>query len=117
MWSRAATLCLAAIAVLACAVPVAAAPPSAAQDEVRIVMGKLRGLQQADEDHPVRVNLRAEGDSLVGVRVVLRNEDDEVVGRSKRFRLPEGERKDVRIEVDGPLPRGQYFARVKGRTG
>jgi hypothetical protein len=121
MWSRAAAFSLASIAVLASAASVAAAPPSAgtvaADEEVRIVMGKLRGLQRADEDHPVRVSVRAEGRALARVHVVLRNEDDEIVGRSKRFALAEGESKDVRIEVDGPLPLGRYFARAKGRTG
>jgi len=79
-------------------------------------MGKLRGIKQADADHPVRIVLRAEGDRLTNVRVVLRNEDDEIVGRSKRLTLAKGERKDVRIEVDSPLPHGRYVAHAKGRT-
>lgn len=121
MRSRAAALSLASVVALACAAPVAAAPSSAVttaaeQDEVRLVMGKLRGVKQADADHPVRIVLRAEGDALASVRVVLRNADDEIVGRSKRFALAEGQRKDVRIEVDGPLPRGRYVAHAKGRT-
>ena len=120
MWSRAAALSLASVAALACTAPVAAEPPSAgtiaAEKKVRLVMGKLRGIRQADADHPVRIVLRAEGDSLTNVRVVLRNDEDEIVGRSKRFTLAKGQRKDVRIEVDGPLPHGRYVAHAKGRT-
>jgi hypothetical protein len=120
MRTRAASLSLASIAALACAVPAVAGPPSAgtvaAEDDVRLVMGKLRGIRQADTDHPVRIVLRAEGDRLTNVRVVLRDEDDEIVGKSKRLTLAEGERKDVRIEVDGPLPHGRYVAHAKGRT-
>jgi hypothetical protein len=121
MRSRAAVLSLASIAVLACAAPAAAEAPSpgtvAAEEKVRLAIGKLRGIKQADEDHPVRVVVRAEGDDFASVRVVLRNEDDEVVGTSKRFALAEGQSKDVRIRVDGPLPLGRYVARAKGRTG
>jgi hypothetical protein len=120
MWSRVAALSLASVAALACAAPAVAASPSAgtiaAEGDVRLVMGKLRGIKQADADHPVRIVLRAEGDRLTNVRVVLRNEDDEVVGKSKRLTLAKGERKDVRIEVDGPLPHGRYVAHAKGRT-
>lgn len=120
MRSRAAALSLVAIAALACAAPIAAAPPSAgtiaAEETPRLVIGKLRGIKQADADHPVRVRLRAEGGDLASVRVVLRNEDDEIVGTSKRFALAEGQRKDVRIEVDGPLPLGRYAAQAKGRS-
>jgi hypothetical protein len=121
MLRRAAVLSLTSIATLACAMPAAAEAPSAAavadDEKARLAIGKLRGMKQADEDHPVRVVVRAEGDDFVSVRVVLRNADDEIVGTSKRFELAGGQRKDVRIRVDGPLPLGRYVARAKGRTG
>jgi hypothetical protein len=119
MWARAAILSVTSIAVLAAAAPVTAAPSSGtitAEEKARLVMGKLRGIRQADADRPVRIALRAEGDALTNVRVVLRNEEGEVVGRSKRLALAEGQRKDVRIEVDGPLPHGRYVAHANGRT-
>lgn len=113
---------LSSIVALACAGPAIAdrageGTVAADEEELRLVVGKLRGIKQADEDRPVRLAVRAEGAALATVHVVLRNDDGEVVGRSKRFALAEGQRKDARIEVDGPLPLGRYVARATGRTG
>jgi ABC-2 type transport system ATP-binding protein len=94
------------------AVDAAGAPVSS---NARLVVGRPRGLARARRGRPVRVVVRARGANVRRVQVALRRRG-KLVGRSRRFALPAGRRKVVRVRVRRALRPGRYRARAVGRV-